>query len=92
MSKIDVKEMSEQQFVAFVKHTIKKDNNPLCPYCHEPLVIVQEVNECIYWTWDTGKKKYVEGDGSNCDLDQPYCNHCLTKDDDFNSVLSAFEE
>ena len=92
MSKIDITKMSEQQFVAFVKSTIEKDNNPLCPYCQEPLVIVQGLKEYIYWSWDEGKKKYVEGDGSDSDLDQPYCNHCLTKDDDFNSILSALEE
>ena len=92
MSEIDITKMSEQQFVAFVNRSIKKDNNPLCPYCQQPLVIVQEIEEYIYWTWDEGKKIYVEDGGSNTDLDQPYCNHCLTKDDDFNSILSAFEE
>lgn len=91
MSKIDIKEMSEQQFVAIVKCTIKKSNNPLCPYCQEPLVIVRDLRY-VYWTWDDGGNKFNENCSNDFELDPPYCNHCRTRDDRFLSVLSAFEE
>ena len=94
MTKLNKSKSKEEEILASVKSAIKEYDEPLCPYCLEPLVIVQDLNKYIYWTWDGNGRRYAQGEDSVSDyeLDPPYCNSCLTKDDSFLSVVSALEE
>ena len=55
---------------------------PNCPYCHQPLEVIQVQYEVIRWIWDGERKKFSKDDDQG-DADKPYCDYCGVKDWDF---------
>ncbi len=74
--------MSESLVRAEFRQADVENRQPRCPYCREPLVVVQSQRITLFWRW-LPKEKAYENRVSEGDAYQPFCAACRTRDWDF---------